>query len=70
MTEKEYASTRLVSDGYEASAESAVLPPLSSGVLPRFLGGSQTLPRTVWLRAVREWTRLQRDVDSPTSSLS
>jgi Uma2 family endonuclease len=43
-------------DRYVEIAESAVLPPLSSSVLSRFVEESRTLGSAAWMRRVREWT--------------
>ena len=53
---------RLADGQYTEVAASAMLPPLTSDVLTRFVVESRTLNRTAWLRAVREWAREQGEV--------
>jgi Uma2 family endonuclease len=42
---------------YAETAESTVVPPVTSNVLSNFMEKSTTTKRTVWLEAVREWAR-------------
>jgi Uma2 family endonuclease len=42
---------------YAETAESTVVPPVTSNVLSNFMKKSTTTKRTVWLEAVREWAR-------------
>jgi Uma2 family endonuclease len=42
---------------YAETAESTVVPPVTSNVLSSFMEKSTTTKRTVWLEAVREWAR-------------
>ena len=51
--------TILVLEGsdYAETAESIVLPPVTSNVLTDFVEKSKTTRRTVWLQRVRNWTQ-------------
>lgn len=49
----------LAAQGYEPAAHSLALPPVSGEVLTGFLRDSETMKSSVWVRAVREWTRAQ-----------
>ena len=42
---------------YAETAESIVLPPVTSSVLTDFVEKSKTTRRTVWLKRVRDWAR-------------
>ena len=48
-------------DRYAEATVSGVLPPLDASVLSGFVAASWAQGRTVWMRAVREWARRQRD---------
>lgn len=52
---------RLDGHEYREFPESAVLPPLTSGVLTRFLAESRRQRRLAWLREVRAWARAGPD---------
>ena len=45
--------------GYVEAAQSLALPPLTAGVLTRFVEQGMTLGRRAWVRKVREWARGQ-----------
>lgn len=47
----------LVGEEHSEVAHSSALPPRTADILPRFVEGSKTSPRTAWLREVREWVR-------------
>ena len=51
--------TILVLEGsdYAKTAESIVLPPVTSNVLTDFVEKSKSMKRTAWLEVVREWSR-------------
>jgi Uma2 family endonuclease len=51
--------TILVLEGsdYAETAESIVLPPVTSNVLTDFVEKSKSMKRTAWLEVVREWSR-------------
>jgi Uma2 family endonuclease len=51
--------TILVLEGsdYAETAESIVLPPVTSNVLTDFVEKSKSMKRTAWLNEVREWSR-------------
>ena len=44
-------------EGYEATSESGVLPPLTNDVLTRFVEEGLTSRRPDWVRKVRAWAR-------------
>jgi Uma2 family endonuclease len=51
------AVLRLGAAGYAAADESGALPPLTAAALTGFLSESRVLPRTTWLRSLRDWVR-------------
>jgi Uma2 family endonuclease len=53
------AILRVESGGYVEAANSPTFPKVTGDILTMFLGESQTLKSTAWLRKVREWARSQ-----------
>jgi hypothetical protein len=53
---------RLADEHYVEIMHSVVLPLLTTERATRFLEERKQMPSTVWLRAVRAWTRDQRTV--------
>jgi Uma2 family endonuclease len=51
----------LESSDYAETAESIVLPSVTSSVLTDFVEKSKSMKRTAWLKEVREWSRGNTD---------
>ena len=52
----------LVNGSYEERAQSAVLFPLSAGVIAEFLAKRAAMPAPAWRKMVRDWARLHSPV--------
>lgn len=52
--------SRLQEDGYVAREQSLAFPLLTAARLTEFLQASRQMPRTAWLRSVRDWAQTQQ----------